>query len=637
MGIKSLYRKSVVFKLRTTNSAIILLFFIIVAVLVSMVYHSIIVMREKQTMEVYLKNTLNSVDNKIMDMSRVSLVAFSDDIALDILQHGDSYTLIQKVRSQEYLKSLYTKLISIRNDIRGVYLFDEEKLVFYQNTTEHVIKTNYPMGEFIEGLRRIEAVPVYGRANHRMVFTTQPGFLLPGKVIDPFIDPFENYCIGIVREIRTFSPNRRIGHILLITPVSALKETLTEFSGAHFSFLLVDKDGTVMFSEAAPDLGWNPIENEGEIYSPLAEGQTLSAGIFNGHYKGEKSIIAWRNSSYSGVTLLTAAPRKYLYHNTLFFSGILAVIFAAATAIVLILTGKFTRNIVNPIHYLSEAMIGFSRENITDELPVDSEDEVGQLTASFNTMKKTINDLIFTEYENKIKFRTLQLQQKEAQLKNLQGQINPHFLYNTLDNIRIKAALNGDRETAEMIMLLVDFFRENMGTSTHMVPVSKEIHLIRIYLALMQYRYPNLQVEFSIDEEIDEIEMPSFILQPIVENSLLHGLKSVNYNGKILISLSRDPEKPELVLIKISDNGTGFNEESRRQAEKPLKNSEAGPGRSHIGIANVRERLRLYYSDDCGLFFEKKPGGGVTAVIKIRERADNPGFQGAVGSLLIKG
>jgi sensor histidine kinase YesM len=485
------------------------------------------------------------------------------------------------------------------------------------------------MGEFIERLRLIEAQPVSGRANHRMVFATQPGFLLTGRIDDPFMDPFENHCIGIIREIRTFSPNRRIGHILLTAPVSALRETLSEFSEAHFFCLLLDKNGTIMFSEDALDLG--------QGFSGWGDLQTLPPRIFNGDYKGEKSIIARMNSSYSGVTLLTVAPLKYLYRNTLFFSGILAVIFAAATAVVLILTGKFSRNIINPIHCLSEAMAGFSRENIAEELPVGSEDEVGQLTAAFNTMKKTINDLIFTEYENKIKLRTLQLQQKEAQLNNLQGQINPHFLYNTLDNIRVKAALNGDSEVAEMIMLLVDLFRENMGTSTHMVPISKEIHLIRVYLALMQYRYPNLQTEFRIEEELEEVEMPSFILQPIVENSLLHGLKSVNYKGKIIISLSRDPDMPELALIKIFDNGAGFNEKSRRQVEKLLKGIDGNVTHSHIGIANVQERLRLYYSDSCGLFFEENSDGGVTAVIKIREMADNWGFLGAVGSFPVNG
>jgi sensor histidine kinase YesM len=197
-----------------------------------------------------------------------------------------------------------------------------------------------------------------------------------------------------------------------------------------------------------------------------------------------------------------------------------------------------------------------------------------------------------------------------------------------LDNIRVKAALSGDSEVSEMIMLRADFFRSNMAASSNLVPISKELHLIRVYLSIMQYRYPNLYSEFLIDEDLLSIEMPGFILQPIVENSLIHGLKSINYNGKIVISLSRDITRSEFILIKISDNGVGFNDTTRKSIERLLHARETIPSRddSHVGIANVDQRLKLFYSPDCGLVFEDNPSGGVTAVIKIKEQVDNLGF-----------
>ena len=621
LTIRSLFRKSMVFKLRMTNSIIILTAYIAVAVIVSFVYHSIMVMREKQVMEVYLKNTLNSVDNKIKDFSRVSLVAFSDDITLDILQNIDNYTLNQRLSSLEYLRSLYTKLISIRNDIMGVYLFNENQLIFSQNTTNHVVKTNYPMESYIEDLRNMEAQSRYGEANHRMMITTQPAFLLEKAVEDQFDDPYEYHCIAILREIKTFYPNQRIGHILLIAPVSVLRDTLSEFREAHFSCLLLDKDGTVVFSKSITELGNVSAINENEFTGYLTETSGIAAGI----WEGKKSIIGWMKSTYSGIVLLTATPVFYINRNTLIFISIISAIFAGAIVFVLLLTGRFTKSIINPIHYLSEAMANFSRENIQEELQISSEDEVGQLTDTFNTMKKTINELIFTEYENNIKLKTLQLQQKEAQLKTLQGQINPHFLYNTLDNIRVKAALNGDSDVSEMIMLLVDFFRGNLTASSGFVPISREIQLIKVYLALMQYRYPNLSSEFHIDNELLSIEIPSFILQPIVENSLVHGLKSNNYNGKIIISLSRDEIDNEFVLIKISDNGTGFSDTSRKSVNRLLHTmeTEVSGDDDHVGVANVDQRLKLFFSMDCGLFFEDNPSGGVTAIIRIKEQAHN--------------
>jgi sensor histidine kinase YesM len=552
-------------------------------------------------------------------MSRVSLIAFSDEITLDILQNIDSYSYAQRLRSLDYLRSLWTKLISIRNDIRGVYLFNEDQLIFYQTTTNHVVRSNYAMDKFIARLEAAEAMSAYGTANHRLTVSTQPDFLLSGDKNDPFHDPYENFCINIIREVKTFSPNKRIGHILLVTPVSTLEETLAEFNGSNFFYLLFDKCGTVMFSGRDSNLGQELKTLAPEIYSAL-DGPT---GVFNGYFDGIKSLIMYRKSSYSGVTLLTATPLRYIYRSTLFFIGILIAIYAVVTSIVITLTGKFTKIILDPIHVLSIAMVNFSKETIKDQLPVDSEDEAGRLTAAFNTMKKTIDELIIAEYENTIKLRTMQLRQKEAQFENLRGQINPHFLYNTLDNIRIKAALNGDNETAEMIMLLVEFFRGNMEAAAHLTPIAHEIKLIRIYLTLMHYRYPNLESVFEIEEDLLSIKIPGFILQPIVENSLLHGLKSVNYMGKITISLTRDVSQNNIILIKISDNGIGLNEKSRKKITGILSETDTVYSDEYIGISNVQQRLRMFYPGECGLFFEDNPGGGLTVIIKIKEQVDN--------------
>jgi sensor histidine kinase YesM len=376
-----------------------------------------------------------------------------------------------------------------------------------------------------------------------------------------------------------------------------------------------------MFSEGDSKLGQKLEASDPEIFSAL----TGLAGIFNGYFDGKKSLIAYRKSPYSGITILTATPLRYVYQNTFFFISILILIYAAVTSIVIILTGKFTKIIIDPIHALSAAMVNFSKETVKEQLPVDSEDETGQLTAAFNTMKKTIDGLIFAEYEYTIKLRTMQLRQKEAQFENLRSQINPHFLYNTLDNIRIKAALNGDTETAEMIMLLVEFFRSSMEGVSHLVPIAHEIKLLRIYLALMSYRYPKLESSFEIDEDLLSIRMPSFILQPIVENSLLHGLKSVNYRGRIHISLTRDYLRKDIILIKISDNGVGLDETARKRIAAMLREADLSSD-GHIGIANVEQRLRMFYSPGCGLFFEDNPEGGLRVTVKIKEEPDNPAF-----------
>lgn len=123
------------------------------------------------------------------------------------------------------------------------------------------------------------------------------------------------------------------------------------------------------------------------------------------------------------------------------------------------------------------------------------------------------------------------MKQQRMSLLYLKNQINPHFLYNTLDTIRIKAELNGDKEVSAMIMQMVDFFRLSVKADSQMVSVSHEIRLIQAYLKLMCCRYPFLNCEYEIDESLLDVEMPNFILQPLVENSVMHGLRGSGLSG----------------------------------------------------------------------------------------------------------
>jgi sensor histidine kinase YesM len=479
------------------------------------------------------------------------------------------------------------------------------------------------MKGFIRWMEETEAKPAVGNFNYRMIASFEPDFLQYSLTYNHF----STYCIYIIREIKTFNPYTRIGHILLTMPVSALKEPLAQFSDSNFSYLLVHPDGNIIYSDDETGFGEKFSILEPRINLKLEAG----SGFFTGIYRGQKSMISYKTSDYSGITLVTATPLTFIYRNAYLFLTVLIAIFSIGVFIVVALSWRYTKTIIKPIHLLSAVMSNFSKENIRVQLPVTREDEAGKLTEAFNTMTKKISDLIFSEYESTIKLRTAELRQKETQLQYLRAQINPHFLYNTLDNIRIKAALNNDNDVADMIMLLVEFFRGNMEQNSHAVPIAHELNLIEIYLNLMRYRYPNLKVEFDLDGELKDIEIPSMILQPIVENSLLHGLKSVNYKGKITISVYRDKIQKDIIIITISDNGKGISREVREKLEKSFMETESDKKQSHIGIINIQQRLRMFYPAGCGLFYEDNPEGGVCVVIKIKDHIEQTGGYNGTG------
>ena len=196
----------------------------------------------------------------------------------------------------------------------------------------------------------------------------------------------------------------------------------------------------------------------------------------------------------------------------------------------------------------------------------------------------------------------------------LKSQVNPHFLYNTLDTIRIQAQLNGDKKVADLLMRLVDFFRLSVKVDRSMVSLDDEMGLLEAYMELMCYRYPELQCEYDIDPDLGAMQVPNFILQPIVENSLLHGLKNKGYRGTVRISARKTAE--EKLEILVCDSGGGFAEGKKAAIDEMLRSyARQAPkltGNS-IGILNVQKRIKLLCGREFGLSYTENPTGGVTA------------------------
>ncbi len=157
-----------------------------------------------------------------------------------------------------------------------------------------------------------------------------------------------------------------------------------------------------------------------------------------------------------------------------------------------------------------------------------------------------------------------ELTEQKMSMLYLKSQVNPHFLYNTLDTIRIQAQLNGDKKVADLLMRLVDFFRLSVKVDRQMVALDDELELLEAYMELMCYRYPELKCEYDIDPDLGDVQVPNFILQPIVENSLLHGLKNKGYRGTVRIAAKQVSDSK--IEITVRDTGSGFTKKKRRQS-----------------------------------------------------------------------
>ena len=211
-----------------------------------------------------------------------------------------------------------------------------------------------------------------------------------------------------------------------------------------------------------------------------------------------------------------------------------------------------------------------------------------------------------------------ELTEQKMGMLYLKSQVNPHFLYNTLDTIRIQAQLNGDRKVADLLMRLVDFFRLSVKVNQQMVALDDELELLEAYMELMCHRYPELLVRYDIDPELGGALVPNFILQPIVENSLLHGLKNKGYRGEVEISAQKTDDS--CMEISVRDTGSGFAEGKKAAIDQMLQSYAKQPPKltgNSIGILNVQKRIKLLCGREYGLSYTENEDGGVTAHILL--------------------
>lgn len=226
--------------------------------------------------------------------------------------------------------------------------------------------------------------------------------------------------------------------------------------------------------------------------------------------------------------------------------------------------------------------------------------------------------------ENPEALRAELIEQKMSMLY-LKSQVNPHFLYNTLDTIRIQAELNGDKQVAGLLMRLVDFFRHSVKVDRPMVTLDDEMELVEDYMELMCSRYPNLRFEYDIDPDLGGAQVPNFILQPIVENSMFHGLKNKGYQGKVEIIAQKT--KTGCMEISVRDTGSGFTPEKKAAVDALLRTYASAPPKltgNSIGILNVQKRIKLLCGQDYGLSYTENEGGGVTThiLLPLREETE---------------
>ncbi|MCX8130614.1 MAG: sensor histidine kinase [Clostridia bacterium] len=322
---------------------------------------------------------------------------------------------------------------------------------------------------------------------------------------------------------------------------------------------------------------------------------------------GEKSIVIYNTSLLTGWKTIGIVPMNELTKDSRELGYIIAVLTLMICVFAILSAWYNAATVANPIRKLMLLMKKVEDGDLSVSMNVKYDDEIGRLGRSFNVMIQKIGTLMERVYKEQKELR-------KAELKALQAQINPHFLYNTLDSIIWMVRANRNEEVIKMVTSLTKLFRIGISRGKDIITIKEEIEHINSYLTIQNIRYKSkFDYEVKIDESLYRYKTLKLILQPLVENAIYHGIKEKRGQGFISIT-SREEEKS--IVLKVEDDGIGMTEEKIGKLKNTLSNS-GGETMDSYGVRNVDERIKIFFGSEYGLVFESKPGVGTRVEVTI--------------------
>ena len=371
-----------------------------------------------------------------------------------------------------------------------------------------------------------------------------------------------------------------------------------------YAFIL-DAKGNIVYHPQQQQL-YNELQTENISLIMDTDEDTVLTGTGN-----DGKLYSISRSEKTGWTVVDCTNVKELLSKSRQAQSVY-VLTAIILVIVALLFSRFmARSITLPIQKLRDSMKKVQEGDFSvSDVVVDSKNEIGSLTKSFDVMTHRIHELMEQNVHE-------QEEKRKSELKALQSQINPHFLYNTLDSIIWMAEGKKNEEVVLMTASLARLLRQSISNEDEVVPIANEVEYARGYLTIQKMRYKDkLEFQIEVDSSILYIPLIKLVLQPIIENAIYHGLKYKESKGLLIV---KGFMKDGNAVLQVIDDGVGMDEETLAHIYDKHKVNYHSNG---VGVYNVQKRLKLYYGEDYGITYTSELGKGTTATITIPGRQE---------------
>ncbi|MDL2214331.1 sensor histidine kinase [Clostridia bacterium OttesenSCG-928-O13] len=399
------------------------------------------------------------------------------------------------------------------------------------------------------------------------------------------------------------------GHALLIVSIPSLFEERLELMHARFDdFYVIDGQGRVIFTLQGADTDPDTRLYATQNYAGFAQG---AGTLHQGNLYFASALTSYPDWHMVGV--VTSSQFTKSIRLTLLLVSLLGVL---GVALVVLFSNSISRSIAQPVSTLNQAMAEFEQGNVPGQVELrPASGEMATLVSGFNHMLDSINAHLATIVREQEEKKTAEVTALQYQLQSLQNQINPHFLYNTLNIISFLALDGKSDEIRSFNQSLIALLRATLSNTQDTVTISHELSFLDAYVHIMEYRYPDMfEVEVVADESVLDCQIPKLILQPLVENAMLHGLFPTGEQGRILVLLEGAQDK---VRVTVADDGVGMTQQQIECLLMPRK------GFTSIGLTNVNERLMLCYGPGAALIISSEEHVGTNVTFEIPQRRDD--------------
>lgn len=580
---------------RSLFNKLIITYFICIFVPVLVIGYFSYFRLEENTRSTYLNDNLQilkAIEKNLQmyfeDFERLTYNAVSSDALLSILRNnpGDEFTYFMQLRDFE---GISWNIFGDRNDMEGVYIIGNTNSYYSLSTGNVDVQSAVKQAWYERLMKSSGTFHIFG--SHAQSYKSASGL---------------DYVLTVGRKMRDFHNGAPMGVIFVDLKPVVFDRVFQNVDKNEGNILILDKSGQIIYDYDKRNI----TKNCSSIY-PWIDVNRGKDSVET--YTRDKNLIISFHSDYLDWIFVKTVPLKKMLGKTRQVTLPVVVVSVICFAGLIILSFWLSNIIVRPLKKLESTMRAVEKGDLNQDVVLKCGGEIQSLATRFNKMLGEIRNLITKVYETK-------LREADAQNKALQAQINPHFLYNTLESISSFADIKGYEEIPSFIRGLANMFRYSISKDGKPVLLQNEVNHVKNYITLMSLRYRDMfTVDYEIPDELYNSVVIRLMLQPIIENSLFHGIRKAKIKRNIRIKARIISG---VLIVKVIDNGLGMENIRLRELRKQLgeeteKLLEMDSKNSSIGLINVHSRIRLLFGEKFGLEIYSIRNIGTVVKVKL--------------------